>query len=309
MSISGVLNLYKKKGPTSHDVVAQVRRLVPKKTKVGHAGTLDPLAEGVLPICLGAATKLFPYLLECRKSYRATMIFGRVSDTQDITGNTLAEADPGEVSLEASQRLLNTFMGKSIQIPPMYSALKVGGMRLHELARAGVEVEREGRPIEVFDIRALEVVGSRLTFEVTCTRGTYIRVLCHDIGVLQGSGGCMESLRRISLGPFNLDDAISLEEAKKRAREGRLQESMMSLSDALSHLPAVTVGPESEKRFRNGIPLGEKDFALLDETPGFKGKIRVLSSRGDLIGVGRFLISERRGDGGGRINAERVFVR
>ncbi len=309
MNISGVLNLNKKEGPTSHDVVARVRRLVPKKTKVGHAGTLDPMAEGVLPVCLGAATKLFPYLLECRKTYRAAVVFGRVTDTQDVTGSILSEAAPGEVSLEGCQRLLDTFMGKSIQIPPMYSALKVGGTRLHELARAGVEVEREGRPIKVFSIRALEVDGPRLTFEVTCTRGTYIRVLCHDLGALQGAGGCMEALSRISLGPFDLKDAISLEEAEDLAREGRLQEAMMSLSNALGHLPAVTVGPESEERFRNGIPLGEKDCALPGEIPALKGKIRVLSAGGELIGVGRFLAPGRGGDGSGRINAERVFVR
>jgi tRNA pseudouridine55 synthase len=309
VNFSGVLNLDKKEGPTSHDVVARVRLLVPKKTKVGHAGTLDPMAEGVLPVCLGAATKLFPYLLECRKTYRATMVFGRVTDTQDITGKTLSEAEPGEVSLEAAQRFLDSFMGKSIQVPPMFSALKVGGMRLHELARAGVEVEREGRSIEVFGIRALDVDGPHLTFEVTCTRGTYIRVLCHDLGALQGAGGCMEALTRISLGPFDLKNAISLEEAEDLAREGRLQEAMMSLSDALGHLPAVTIGSESEERFRNGVPLGKNDCVLAGGIDPGKGKIRVLSAGGELIGVGRFLPPRRGEDGAGRINAERVFVR
>jgi tRNA pseudouridine55 synthase len=267
------------------------------------------MARGVLPVCIGSATKIFPYLLECQKTYEAVMVFGRVTDTQDSSGKVLSEEDPGDICLEDAQRFLDSFKGESIQVPPMYSALKVGGTRLHELARAGVEVEREGRSIEVFDIRALKMDGPRLTFRVTCTRGTYIRVLCLDLGNLQGAGGCMEALSRISLGPFDLKDAISLEEAEDLAQEGRLQEAVMSLSDALGHLPAVTVNPKSEERFRNGIPLEEKDFAQTSEIPAVKGKIRVLSSGGELIGVGRFLAPERVGDGSGRINAERVFVR
>ncbi len=309
MSISGVLNLNKGAGPTSHDLVARVRRIVPKKTKVGHAGTLDPMAEGVLPVCIGAATKLFPYLLECRKTYRAVMLFGRVTDTQDVTGKTLFEGEAGDISLEESQRLLDSFRGKTTQVPPMYSALKVGGTRLHELARAGVEVERESRPIEVFDIQALEVDGPRLTFEVTCSRGTYIRALCHDMGALQGAGGCLEALSRKSLGPFDLKDAISLEEAEDLARDGRLREALVPLSDALAHLPAITVCPEAEERFRNGVSLGEADCISPGEVAPAKGKFRVLSSGGDLIGVGRFLPQARGRSGGKRINAERVFVR
>ncbi len=309
MNFNGVLNLNKDEGPTSHDVVARVRRLVPKKTKVGHAGTLDPMAVGVLPICIGAATKLFPYLLECRKTYRAVVVFGRVTDTQDVTGKTLSEEEPGEISLEACQRFLDSFKGASIQVPPMFSALKVGGTRLHELARAGVVIEREGRPIEVFDINALKVEGPSLTFEVTCTRGTYIRALCHDLGALQGAGGCLEALSRLALGPFDLKDAISLDEAENLAREGRLAEAMMTLSDALAHLPAVTIAPESEERFRNGVSLGEKECISPGGFAPGRGKFRVLSSGGHLIGVGRFLSPERGQSEGGRINAERVFVR
>ena len=301
MKIIGVLNLKKKSGPTSHDMVARVRRLLPGKTKVGHAGTLDPVAEGVLPVCVGAATKIFPYLLDCPKTYRATMMFGRVTDTQDITGETISEDEAGDIPLDEAQRLLGTFLGPGIQVPPMFSALKVGGTRLHELARAGKEVDREGRKVEIYDIRALAAEGSRLTFEVSCSRGTYIRTLCHDVGALQGSGGCMEALTRTKLGPFHLEDGIFLEEAESLAGEGRLREALMPLGDALAHLPAVTVKSEAEGRFRNGIPLAGRDFtAQLPLREG--GKVRVFAPGGDVIAVGRVL------PGGGGINADRVFV-
>lgn len=308
MKINGVLNLKKFEGPTSHDIVARVRLIVPPKTKVGHAGTLDPMAEGVLPVCVGAATKIFPYLLDCRKTYRAGMIFGRVTDTQDVTGKTLSEEDSVEISIEEAQRLLDSFRGPGVQIPPMYSALKVGGTRLHELARAGKEVEREERPIEIYSIRALEVAGNRLTFEVSCSRGTYIRSLCHDLGALQGTGGCMESLTRTVLGPFRLEDAIGLDEAESLAGEGRLQEAIMPISAALAHLPAVTIRPEAESRFRNGVALTRKDYIPGDElSPG--GKVRVESSGGDVIAVGRVLQGEGPGGSHCRINADRIFSR
>ncbi len=305
MPFNGVLNLNKTAGPTSHDVVAQVRRLVPGKRKVGHAGTLDPMAEGVLPVCVGAATKIFPYLLDCRKTYRAAMMFGKVTDTQDATGEILAEKDPGPISLEDAQGLLDTFLGPGIQVPPMYSALKVGGMRLHELARAGKEVEREGRKVEIFSIQAFKIEGPRLEFEVTCSRGTYIRSLCHDAGALQGAGGCLEAPTRTELGPFRLDEAISFEEAEHLAGEGRLEEVLMPISGALIHLPAVTVVPRAEDRFRNGVPLAEEDFRAQAAAPT-AGKVRVLSSGGELIAVGRMLPD--RGKGKPRINADRVFV-
>ncbi len=302
MKYTGVLNLKKKAGPTSHDVVASVRELVPKKTKVGHAGTLDPMAEGVLPICVGAATKIFPYLLDCRKAYRATMIFGRVTDTQDTTGETLSEEAPGEISLEEAQRFLDTFRGEGIQVPPMYSALKVGGTRLHELARAGKEVEREGRVSTVFDIQALDMVESSLTFDVSCSRGTYIRSLCQDMGALPGTGGCMGALTRTQLGPFRVEEGIFLEEAEALAGEGRLSESLMTLSDALGHLPAITLQPKEEDRFRNGVQLGHGEYEVAEPIPA-DSRVRVLGAGGELIAVGVSL------SGDGRIRADRVFAR
>ncbi|OGL67353.1 MAG: tRNA pseudouridine(55) synthase TruB [Candidatus Tectomicrobia bacterium RIFCSPLOWO2_12_FULL_69_37] len=305
MKLSGALNLRKAAGPTSHDLVDAVRRLVPPRTKVGHAGTLDPMAEGVLPICLGAATKLFPYLLDCRKTYRAVVRFGRVTDTQDATGRVLAEREPGEITAEGAQRLLETFMGESVQVPPMYSALKQGGTRLHELARAGVEVERKGRPIRVYAIRALEAAGPLLTFEVTCSRGTYIRVLCHDLGALQGAGGCLEALTRTALGPFRLEEARTLDEVRALAGEGRLEETLVSPAEALSHLPALTVRPEAEGRLRHGGALKPRDWAEGEDPPG-EGRVRLLSPGGELLAVGRVLPPKDRVRGW--VAPDRVFA-
>jgi len=308
VTLSGVLNLNKAGGPTSHDVVDAVRRFVPPRTKVGHAGTLDPLAEGVLPVCLGAATRLFPYLLDCRKTYRAVMRFGRVTDTQDASGRTLGEADPGTLSLAAAQGLLDAFRGEGVQIPPMFSALKVGGARLHELARSGVEVERESRPIEVFGIEALSVEGPCLAFEVTCTRGTYVRTLCHDIGARHGAGGCLESLVRTALGPFRLEEAITLGEAETLAREGRLGEALIPPARALGHLPGRSVRPEAAARLRNGAALEPADLIEGEGDLGEGAKVRLLSEAGELIAVGRVLSAPERRRGRGFVRPERVFA-
>jgi len=305
MKLCGALNLRKPAGPTSHDLVDAVRRLVPPRTKVGHAGTLDPMAEGVLPICLGAATKLFPYLLDCRKTYRAVMRFGRVTDTLDVTGRTLAEKDPGEIAVEGVQRILDTFLGESEQVPPMFSALKVGGTRLHELARAGVEVERKGRPIHVYAVRALEAEGPLLTFEVTCSRGTYIRVLCHDVGARQGSGGCLAALTRTALGPFRLEAARTLEEIRGLAGEGKLAEALMSPAQALGHLPALTVRPEAGERVRHGAALKPRDWAE-GEVPPAEGRVRLLAPGGELLAVGRMLPPRERARGW--VAPDRVFA-
>ena len=243
LKLSGVLNLKKKNGPTSHDMVDEVRKLLPEKTKVGHAGTLDPMAEGVLPICIGNSTKLFSYFLGCKKTYRAVMLFGRVTDTQDITGKLLAESEPGEITLYRAQELLNTMLGKTKQMPPMFSALKTNGKRLHELARSGKEIDREKRTIEVFRIKAVRIDGPQLTFEVTCSRGTYIRSICHDVGVSHGSGACLQALTRTALGPFELEDSLSLDEVRLYSRDRHFHQLLMSPSEALSHLPAIYVHP------------------------------------------------------------------
>lgn len=307
MGLSGVLNLRKRHGPTSHDIVDAVRRVLPRKTKVGHAGTLDPMAEGVLPVCVGGATKLFPYFLECRKTYRAVMLFGRVTDTQDITGKLLSETEPGELTLAQAQALLDAMLGKTTQLPPMFSALKVDGKRLHELARSGKEVERERRPIEVFRIRAVRVDGPQLTFDVTCSRGTYIRSICHDVGANHGAGGCLQALTRTALGPFDSADSVSLEEAQRRAKENRLGELLMRPARALAHLPAVYVLPNAESRVLNGAPIRAEDVRQAVDLPA-DARVRMLSEPGELLAVGKMVDAGGRRRGRGIVAPEKVFL-
>lgn len=307
MDLSGVLNLGKKHGPTSRDMVDEVRRLLPKKTKVGHAGTLDPMAEGVLPICIGHATKLFSYLLECRKKYRAVMLFGRVTDTQDITGKLLAESEPGDITLPRAQELLNAMLGKTTQVPPMYSALKVDGKRLHELARSGKEIERTGRPIEVFRIEAIKMEGPQLTFDVACSRGTYIRAICHDVGAAQGAGGCLQALTRTALGPFDLGDSVSIEDARRHAKEGRLEEILVSPAQALAHLPAVYVSSKEEARVLNGATVRLADVRQSVDLPP-DARVRMLSEPGKLLAVGKMVYEKKQKRSRGIVAPEKVFA-
>ena len=302
---SGVLNLKKKHGPTSHDMVDEMRKLLPPKTKVGHAGTLDPMAEGVLPICLGNSTKLFSYFLECQKTYRAVMLFGRVTDTQDITGKLLTESDPGNITFSRAQELLNAMLGKTTQVPPMYSALKVGGKRLHALARSGMEIARERRPIEVFSIKALKMDGPQLTFDVTCSRGTYIRSICHDIGTNQGSGGCLQALTRTALGPFHLKDSVSLEDVQRYSKDKRLEDMLVSPAQALAHLPSIYVRPRAEARVLNGAIIRLEDVQQFVDLP-VDTRVRILNEPGELLAVGKMVHEKKRNQG--FVAPEKVFV-
>ena len=307
MELSGVLNLKKTNGPTSHDMVDEVRKLLPRKTKVGHAGTLDPMAEGVLPICIGPSTKLFSYFLECKKTYRAVMLFGRVTDTQDITGKLLAESEPGEITITRAQELLNAMLGKTKQMPPMYSALKSNGKRLHELARSGKEIERDKRPIEVFRIKAISIVGPQLTFDVTCSRGTYIRSICHDIGANQGAGGCLQALTRTALGPFELADTLSLEDVQRYSRERRLMDILISPAQALAHLPAIHVHPRAEVRVLNGAMIRFEDVREAVDLP-VDTRVRMLNEPGELLAVGKMVHENARKRSQGFVAPEKVFA-
>ena len=190
--MNGVINVYKEAGFTSHDVVAKLRGIV-KQKKIGHTGTLDPDAEGVLPVCLGNATKLCGLLTEKEKTYRAVLLLGQTTDTQDTSGRVLTEA-PVAATGEQVREAIMSFLGDYDQVPPMYSALKVNGKKLYELAREGKEVERQARRVRILDMEIHEIRLPEVTFTVTCSSGTYIRTLCQDIGEKLGCGGCMKSL-------------------------------------------------------------------------------------------------------------------
>lgn len=217
--IHGIINVYKEKGYTSHDVVAKLRGILRQK-KIGHTGTLDPDAEGVLPVCLGKATKVCDLLTEKDKVYETVLLLGKSTDTQDVTGTVQKEQDV-LCSPEQVRQAIMAFTGSYEQIPPMYSALKVNGKKLCDLARAGIEVERKPRNVTIFSIQILELSLPRVRMEVHCSKGTYIRTLCHDIGEKLGCGGCMESLLRTRVAEFTLEDAKKLGEIEAQVQKVR----------------------------------------------------------------------------------------
>ena len=285
--INGILNIYKEKGYTSHDVVARMRGILHQK-KIGHTGTLDPAAEGVLPVCLGKATRICSMLEDWDKEYRAVLLLGLETDTEDTTGQVTASA-PVEVGEKEIQEMMTSFVGSYQQVPPMYSAKKIGGRKLYELARQGITVEREPCPVEIYGIRIEEIQLPRVTFSVTCSKGTYIRSLCRDIGRKAGCGGCLEALQRTRVGKNTLETAISLDCLEEIAREDRLDEVLIPIDRMFSDLPALSVKEEGEKLLYNGNPL---DFSLLtcpDGSPDRKllleETVRIYDKEGRFIGV------------------------
>ena len=251
--MNGVLNIYKEAGFTSHDVVAKLRGIL-KQKKIGHTGTLDPDAEGVLPVCLGNATKLCGLLSDKEKTYEAVLLLGRTTDTQDLTGTVLEERPVTADKKEAREAVLS-FLGEYDQIPPMYSALKVNGKKLYELARAGKEVERRPRRVRIDSLEILKTELPEITFRVECSKGTYIRTLCDDIGRKLGCGGTMKSLKRTRVGRFEIAQARTLKELEALAGEGRLEEALIPVEELFAGCPRLMVKPEWERLVRNGNEL------------------------------------------------------
>ena len=259
--MDGIINVYKEKGFTSHDVVAKLRGILRMK-KIGHTGTLDPAAEGVLPVCLGKGTRLCDMLTGKTKTYRAVLLLGQETDTQDTTGVVQAEY-PVHVTEEEVRKAIVSFLGDYMQIPPMYSALKVNGKKLYELARQGKEVERQARPVQILDIQIESIDLPRATFFVTCSKGTYIRTLCYDIGRKLGCGGCMESLLRTRVDRFELKDSLTLSQIEKLRDEGRLEEAVVPVEGVFLRLPALVTKPgDGDKLLHNGNPFPAEDCDL-----------------------------------------------
>ena len=252
--MDGIINVYKEKGFTSHDVVAKLRGILRMK-KIGHTGTLDPAAEGVLPVCLGKGTRLCDMLTDKTKTYRAVLLLGQETDTQDTTGVVQAEY-PVHVTEEEVRKAIVSFLGDYMQIPPMYSALKVNGKKLYELARQGKEVERQARPVQILDIQIESIDLPRATFFVTCSKGTYIRTLCYDIGRKLGCGGCMEALLRTRVDRFELKDSLTLSQIEKLRDEGRVEEAVVPVEGVFLRLPALVTKPgDGDKLVHNGNPF------------------------------------------------------
>ena len=253
--MNGFINLNKPTGRTSSDLVVFVRKRLEKGTAVGHGGTLDPEASGVLPVCVGSATRLFDYIIDKQKIYVARILLGVETDTQDATGQVVAERPvaAGEAELRA---VLPRFTGEIEQVPPMYSAIKRDGRRLYQLARNGQTVEVAPRKCRVDAIEFLGAAGENAyDLRITCGKGVYIRTLCHDIGQALGCGAHMQALERVAAGIFTIGDALTPEQIDRLAREGRLEEALIPLDAPLEHLPAVRVGERSRHAVLNGNPL------------------------------------------------------
>ena len=283
--IHGVINIYKEKGYTSHDVVAKLRGIL-KQKKIGHTGTLDPDAEGVLPVCLGRATKLCDLLTDKDKTYRAVMLLGTVTDTQDISGTVLQKKEVN-VSEEEVQEAIRSFEGAYDQIPPMYSALKINGKRLYELAREGKEVERKPRPVTIFEIKTESIELPRVVMTVKCSKGTYIRTLCHDIGEKLGCGGCMEQLIRTKAGRFSIEESFKISEVEQKMQEGTIGEILTAVDQMFLNCRKVTAKQEYQKLLENGNPL---EIGCQKEEGCFQDQeqIRVYDENGVFYGIYRF---------------------
>ena len=287
--MDGIINVYKEKGFTSHDVVAKMRGILRMK-KIGHTGTLDPDAEGVLPVCLGKGTKLCDMLPDQSKTYRAVLLLGQETDTQDTSGTVFARYPVAVTPAEVMAAVIS-FQGDYQQVPPMYSALKVNGKKLYELARAGKEVERQARPVTILDIQVEEIALPRVTMTVTCSKGTYIRTLCYDIGRKLGCGGCMEALLRTRVGGFMLADSLTLTDIERLREEGTLSEKVVPVDEIFRDLPAFVMRDEFDKLVHNGNPFQPEQAVA--ENPPHAGsaegleleRVRVYDSQHVFIGI------------------------
>lgn len=257
--MNGVINIKKEKGFTSHDVVAIVRKTLGIK-KVGHTGTLDPDAEGVLPICVGKATKLSDMIMDGHKTYVATLKFGLTTTTEDATGEIIEEK-PVDFDEDKIKNIVKFYIGDIEQIPPMYSAIKVNGKKLYELAREGKEIERKSRKVTIYDITILKFLPpDAIEIEIKCSKGTYIRTLCSDIGKDLGCGGHMATLVRTGTGNFNINDGITLDELKTLVNDNELSKVFQSVENMFEDFTKIQITPSFNKLLYNGARLPDKSF-------------------------------------------------
>ena len=279
--MNGVINIYKNTGMTSFDVVAIVRR-VAKMKKVGHTGTLDPAASGVLPVCLGKATKIIDYIMENKKVYRVNLKLGMITDTYDLEGEVLREKDASHITKDEILNCINSFVGTIDQVPPMYSALKQNGVRLYELARQGIEVHREARKITIYSIENIKIESNdNIQMDVCCSKGTYIRSLCYDIGEKLNVGATMTALERIQNGPFTKEEAINIEDLT----EELLEKHIISIEKALDSFEKITVNEKFGKLLRNGVKVF--DNRMYSEEVEFNKLYRVYEDNGVFLGLGK----------------------
>lgn len=286
---NGIINIRKEAGFTSHDVVAKMRGILRQK-KIGHTGTLDPEATGVLPVCLGTGTKLCDMLTDHDKEYVAELLLGETTDTQDVTGTVLSKKDVTCTEREVREAVIS-FVGEYDQIPPMYSALKVNGKKLYELAREGKEIERKARRVQILEIEILEIHLPVVKMRVACSKGTYIRTLCADIGDKLGCGGTMKSLVRTKVANFRLEDAITLAELEKIRDEDRVNEIMIGVEAVFADLPEIHAEPKFDILLDNGNSLYLNQTV---ENKKFDTNVRMKKSDGTFVGVYTYEAENRR---------------
>ena len=291
----GIIVIHKEKGFTSHDVVAKLRGILHMK-KIGHTGTLDPDATGVLPVAIGKGTKLVDLLTDKEKTYEAVLHLGIDTDTQDMSGTVLEER-PVNVTEEEVRKVLKSFVGEQLQVPPMYSALKVNGKKLYELAREGKTVERKARPVCFYEIEPLEFHLPLVKIRVTCSKGTYIRTLCHDIGEKLGCGGCMEELLRTRVDRFSLAEAHKLSEIEQIRDAGKLSEILIPVDQMFLSYPKVTVLEKYQLALANGNSFTAQMLADAEDVAAqiHDGSlVRVYSAEDVFYGIYQYTQAEKR---------------
>lgn len=285
--INGIININKEKGYTSHDVVAKMRGIL-KTKKIGHTGTLDPDAEGVLPLCIGNATKLVDFITDKDKTYQAVLKLGITTDTQDITGKVMKTSDVN-VTVDEIEKVIKGYIGGYMQLPPMYSAIKVNGQKLYELARQGKEIKRERRSVIIHDIKVLDINEEEheATIIVNCGKGTYIRTLINDIGEDLGCGGTMKSLIRTAVGDFNIRNAYKLSDIEELVKADELEKALEKTEDVLSAYPKLVMDKEFDKLVHNGNPFLNKHLAEPSQLP-LEGMVRVYDGDNTFIGLYKY---------------------
>ncbi len=286
--MDGIIIINKDKGLTSFDVVYKLRKML-KIKKIGHAGTLDPMARGVLPVMLGKATKLLDILPNDDKAYVASFSLGIVTDTLDITGKILSK-NKSNISQKQVEQVLQKFKGKILQVPPMYSAIKKDGKKLYELARSGKEVKRDAREINIkkLDLISFDENLQQGKFMVECSKGTYVRSLCDDIGKELTCGACMSALNRISACGFNLDESITLAQVQEFCNSGNISDKIIPMEQLFSSYLKVNISQNQTKRFINGNYLSlTRIFVLKNKNLQHSQLVRVYSDKNEFLGLGK----------------------
>lgn len=278
--MDGILNINKALGMTSHDVVAQVRKIIQQK-RVGHTGTLDPAASGVLPICVGQATRVAEYLSESGKAYQAEITFGIVTDTYDSEGRIIRVADTSTLTMAQIEAVLPRFLGVQMQLPPRYSAIKIQGQPAYKRARAGEEITLEARPIEIYRLQVVDWQHPQLTLSIECSKGTYIRSLAYDLGEALGYGAHLSALIRTRSGPFVLADSITLEQLNTATMQGAMESYLLPADSALQHYPALLLDDITAAQVLHG-----NAFQYQLPASQIKAELaRVYDSRGQFLAI------------------------